>query len=72
MANKDDMIEYFEDLFSNTKMEIMTNTANISGNRQLLGQVQGFLMAMKLVLPLDMDEIQYVEQRIRSLEERIL
>ena len=71
MVDKEDMIEYFEDLFSNTKMEIMSNSADIKGNRQLLGQVQGFFMAMKLVVPLDMEEIQYVEHRLRSLEERI-
>jgi len=71
MVDKEDMIEYFEDLFSNTKMEIMSNSADINGNRQLLGQVQGFFMAMKLVVPLDMEEIQYVEHRLRSLEERI-
>lgn len=71
MVDKEDMIEGFEDLFSNTKMEIMTNSADIKGNRQLLGQVQGFFMAMKMVVPLDMEEIQYVEHRLRSLEERI-
>lgn len=71
MVDKEDMIEYFEDLFSNTKMEIMSNSSDIKGNRQLLGQVQGFFMAMKIVVPLDMEEIQYVEHRMRSLEERI-
>jgi hypothetical protein len=71
MADKEDMIECFEDLFSNTKMEIMSNSADIKGNRQLLGQVQGFFLAMKMVVPLDPEEIQYVEHRLFSLEERI-
>lgn len=71
MVDKEDMIEGFEDLFSNAKMEIMSNSADIKGNRQLLGQVQGFFIAMKMVVPLDMEEIQYVEHRLRSLEERI-
>lgn len=69
MVDKEDMIEGFEDLFANTKMEIMSNHSDIGGNRQLLGQVQGFFMAMRMVVPLDMEEIQYVEQRMRSLEE---
>jgi hypothetical protein len=38
----------------------------------LFGQIQGFFMAMKMVMPLDMEEIQYVEHRLNSLEERIL
>ncbi len=49
----------------------MTNREDIMGNRQLFGQIQGFFMAMKMVMPLDMDEIQYVEHRMRSLEEII-
>ena len=68
---KDDMIEGFEDLFSHTKMEIMSNNADIKGNHQLFGQVQGFFMAMKMVVPLDMEEIQYVENRLHSLEQQI-
>lgn len=72
MVDKEDMIEAFEDLYSNLKMEVMTNSADIKGNRQLFGQIQGFFMAMKMVMPLDMEEIQYVEHRLRSLEERIL
>ena len=71
MVDKEDMIECFEDLYSNTKMEVMTNSADIKGNRQLFGQIQGFFMAMRMVVPLDMEEIQYVEQRLRLLEERI-
>lgn len=72
MANKEDMIESFEDLYANLKMEAMTNSADIKGNRQLFGQIQGFFMAMKMVVPLDMEEIEYVEHRLRILEERIL
>lgn len=72
MVDKEDMIEGFEDLFANTKMEIMINKSDIGGNRQLLGQVQGFFMAMRMVVPLDMEEIVYVEQRMRSLEEKML
>jgi hypothetical protein len=72
MVDKEDMIEGFEDLFANTKMEIMSNKSDIGGNRQLLGQVQGFFMAMRMVVPLDMEEIVYVEQRLRSLEEKML
>ena len=72
MVDKEEMIEGFEDLFANTKMEIMCNKSDIGGNRQLLGQVQGFFMAMRMVVPLDMEEIVYVEQRIRSLEEKML
>lgn len=71
MVDKEDMIEGFEELFSNTKMEVMSNSSDVKGNRQLFGQVQGFFMAMRMVVPLDMEEIQYVEQRLRSLEERI-
>ena len=72
MVDKEDMIETFEDLYANLKMEIMTNSSDIKGNRQLFGQIQGFFMAMKMVMPLDMEEIQYVEHRLRSLEERLL
>jgi hypothetical protein len=72
MVDKEDMIEAFEDLYSNLKMELMTNSSDVKGNRQLFGQIQGFFMAMKMVMPLDMEEIQYVEHRLRSLEERLL
>jgi len=72
MVDKEEMIETFEDLYSNLKMEIMTNSSDVKGNRQLFGQIQGFFMAMKMVMPLDMEEIQYVEHRLRSLEERLL
>lgn len=68
MVDKEEMIEAFEELYSNLKMEAMTNREDIMGNRQLFGQIQGFFMAMKMVMPLDMEEIQYVEHRLRSLE----
>jgi hypothetical protein len=71
MVDKEEMIEAFEELFSNLKMEAMTNREDIKGNRQLFGQIQGFFMAMKMVMPLDTDEIQYVESRLGSLEEII-
>ncbi len=71
MVDKEQMIETFEDLYSNLKMEAMINREDIMGNRQLFGQIQGFFMAMKMVMPLDMEEIQYVEHRLGSLEERI-
>lgn len=72
MVDKEEMIEGFEELYSNLKMEVMTNSADVKGNRQLFGQIQGFFMAMKMVMPLDMEEIQYVEHRLSVLEERIL
>jgi len=71
VADKEEMIEGFEDLFSTAKMEIMTNRTDMAGNRQLFGQVQGFFMAMRMSVPLDMEEIEYVEDRLRALEERI-
>ena len=71
MVDKEDMIEGFEELFANTKMEIMSNGSDVKNNCQLFGQIQGFFMAMRMVLPLDMDEIQYVENRLQNLEERI-
>lgn len=71
MVDKEDMIDVFEDLFSTAKMEIMSNRTDVTGNRQLFGQVQGFFIAMKMTVPLDMEEIAYVEDRLRLLEERI-
>jgi len=71
MVDKEEMIEGFEDLYSHLKMEVMTNRADITGNRQLFGQIQGFFIAMKMVVPLDMEEIEYVEHRLRVLEERL-
>ncbi len=72
MVDKEEMIERFEDLYSNLKMEVMTNSTDIKSNRQLFGQIQGFFLAMKMVLPLDMEEIEYVEHRLRALEERLV
>lgn len=71
MIDKEDMIDGFEELFSTAKMEIMTNRTDVAGNRQLFGQVQGFFFAMRMTVPLDMEEIGYVEDRLRSLEEII-
>jgi len=71
MVDKEEMIECFEDLYSNLKMEIMANSSDIKSNRQLFGQIQGFFLAMRMVVPLDMEEIEYVEHRLRMLEERI-
>ena len=72
MVDKEDMIEQFEELYSNLKMEVMTNSADIKGNRQLFGQIQGFFMAMRMVVPLEMEEVEYVEHRLRALEERLV
>ncbi len=72
MVDKEEMIERFEDLYSHLKMEVMTNNTDIKSNRQLFGQIQGFFLAMKMVLPLDMEEIEYVEYRLRALEERLI
>ncbi len=71
MVDKEEMIDGFEDLYSHLKMEVMTNRADIIANRQLFGQIQGFFIAMKMVLPLDLEEIEYVEHRLRVLEERL-
>lgn len=71
MVDKEEMIECFEDLYSHLKMETMTNSADSLGNRQLFGQIQGFFLAMKMFFPLDREEVEYVEHRIRILEERI-
>ena len=72
MVDKEEMIECFEDLYSHLKMEVMTNSTDITGNRQLFGQIQGFVIAMKMVVPLGMEEIEYVEHRLRVLEERLV
>lgn len=72
MVDKEDMIDHFEELYSNLKMEVMTNSADIKGNRQLFGQIQGFFMAMRMVVPLEMEEVEYVEHRLRALEERLV
>jgi hypothetical protein len=71
VVTKADMIDGFEDLYSTAKMEIMSNRTDVAGNRQLFGQVQGFFTAMRMVLPMDTEEIEYVEDRLRALEERI-
>jgi len=71
VADKEEMIDGFEELYSTAKMEIMTNRSDVAGNRQLFGQVLGFFIAMKMAVPLDKEEIEYVEYRLRALEERI-
>lgn len=72
MVDKEEMIDVFEDLYSNLKMEAITNSADVKGNRQLFGQIQGFFLAMRMVVPLEAEEIEYVEHRLRSLEEKLL
>ena len=71
MVTKEDMIDMFDELYSTAKMEIMSNRTEVAGNRQLLGQVRGFFIAMRMVVPMDPEEIGYVEDRLRELEERI-
>ena len=71
MADKDEMVEVFEDLYSTAKMEILSNREDVAGNRQLFGQVQGFFIAMRMTVPLDEEEIEYVENGLRMLEERL-
>lgn len=72
MVDKEEMIECFEDLYSNLKMEIMSNSTDFKTNRQLFGQIQGFFLAMRMVVPLDMEEIEFVELRLQALEERLI
>ncbi len=72
MVDKEEMIEYFEDLYSHLKMEVMTNSIDIKSSRQLFGQIQGFFLAMKMVVPLDLEEIEHIEYRLRVLEERLV
>lgn len=71
VADKEDMIEVFEELFSTAKMEVLTNQADVAGNRQLFGRVEGFFVAMRMAVPLDEEEIEYVVNRLTLLEERI-
>ena len=71
MVGKEDMIEVFDELFSTAKMEILSNREDVAGNRQLFGQVQGFFIAMRMIVPLDAEEIAYVENALHMLEERI-
>ncbi len=72
MVTKEDMIDGFEELFSTAKMEILSNRTDVAGNRQLFGQVLGFFIAMRMVLPMESEEIEFVEDRLRALEERIV
>ena len=72
MVDKEEMIECFEDLYTNLKMEVMSNSTDIKATRQLFGQIQGFFLAMRMVVPLDMEEIEYVEHRLRILEEKLI
>ncbi len=67
---KEEMIDTFEELYSAAKMEILTH-GDAAAIRQMVGQIQGFFMAMKMSVPLDMEEIVYVEGRLRMLEERM-
>ena len=71
MVDKEEMIECFEDLYSSLKMEILSSNADIKSTRQLFGQIQGFFLAMRMTVPLDMDEIEYVQHRLNILEERL-
>lgn len=71
MVDKEELIDMFEDLYANLKMEILSNSDDKLGMRQMLGQIQGFFLAMRMTVPLDMEEIQYVEQRLQALEERM-
>ena len=68
---KEEMIDVFEELYANAKMEILSNDSDATTIRQLFGQIQGFFIAMKMTVPLDMEEVVYVESRLRALEERI-
>jgi len=71
VVDKEGMIEMFEDLFSTAKMEVLTNQADEAANRQLFGRVEGFFVAMRMAVPVDAEEVEYVENRLRQLEERI-
>lgn len=71
MVTKVDMIDMFEKLFSTAKMEVMSNREDVAVNRQLFGQVQGFFIAMTMVLPMDQEEVEFVEVRLRALAEQI-
>jgi len=55
MVDKEDMIEGFEELFSNTKMEVMSNSSDVKGNRQLFGQIQGFFSNACAALKKELD-----------------
>jgi len=71
VVTKEDMIDMFEELFSTAKMEVMSNKEDVAANRQLFGQVQGFFIAMTMVLPMDQEEVEFVEDRLRALAEQI-
>ena len=71
MVTKEDMIDMYEELYSTAKMEAMSNREDVAGNRQLFGRVQGFFIAMRMVLPMDEEEVAYVEARLHELDERI-
>jgi hypothetical protein len=71
VVTKEDMIDMFEELFSTAKMEVMSNSEDVAVNRQLFGQVQGFFIAMTMVLPMDQEEVEFVEVRLRALSEQI-
>lgn len=71
MVDKEEMIECFEDLYSALKMEILSSNTDIKSTRQLFGQIQGFFLAMRMTVPLDMEEIEYVQNRLNILEERL-
>lgn len=71
MVTKEDMIDMFEELFSTAKMEVMSNREDVADNRQLFGRVQGFFIAMTMVLPMDQEEVMFVEDRLRALAEQI-
>jgi hypothetical protein len=71
VVTKEDMIDTFEELYSTAKMEVMSNREEVAGNRQLFGRVQGFFIAMTMVLPMDPEEVEFVEDRLRALEEEI-
>ena len=68
---KADMIDMFEELYANAKMEILAGDSEPASVRQLVGQVQGFFIAMKIAVPLDMEEVVYVENRLKMLEDRM-
>ncbi|MGA7594047.1 MAG: hypothetical protein WCA64_02520 [Gallionella sp.] len=71
MVTKEDMIDMFEELFSTANMEVMSNREDVADNRQLFGRVQGFFIAMTMVLPMDQEEVMFVEDRLRALAEQI-
>jgi hypothetical protein len=71
VVTKEDMIDMFEELFSTAKMEVMSNREDVAVNRQLFGRVQGFFIAMTMVLPMDQEEVKFVEDRLRALAEQI-